>query len=155
DINTARQPLVVTTITDYLRDPARDKIMLETLKQEYEQVHIWLQGSRDLQYVNQLTDGISFIPPKLSSFDNFLEKNTCDYVGTRLHAGIRALQKKRRAIIIGIDNRATEMHKDIGLPVLERMQIESLRDKIHDRSPIQLHQHWDNIETWKSQFKTI
>lgn len=154
EIKIDRHPLVVTTITDYLRDPQRDKMMLETLKQEYEQVHVWLQGSRDLQYVNQLTDGLSFIPPKLSTFDRFLEENACDYVGTRLHAGIRALQKKRRALIIGIDNRATEMHKDIGLPVLERMQIESLQERIHDHVPIQLDQPWENIQTWKSQFKT-
>lgn len=151
-INPVKQPVAVTTITDYLRDPERDRMMLETLKQEYERVYIWLQGSKDRQYVSQLIDGLHFISPKLCSFDQFLENNACDYIGTRLHAGIRALQKKRRAIIIGIDNRALEMQKDIGLPVLDRHHIASLKNSIHDHSPIQLHQNWDNIKTWKAQF---
>ena len=48
-----------------------------------------------------------------------------DYVGTRLHAGIRALQHKKRTIIIGIDNRAIEKAKDFNLTVIDRKNIKN------------------------------
>ena len=52
--------------------------------------------------------------PTLEAFDNLLESEIdLDYIGTRLHAGIRAIQKKRRSIIIGVDNRALEMQKTL------------------------------------------
>lgn len=143
---------VVTTITDYLRDPERDRQMLETLKAQYKEVHLWLQGSKDLEYVRQLCDGVEIIPPKLAAFDDFLESRTCDYIGTRLHAGIRALQKKRRSLIIGIDNRALEMQKDIGIQVLARTDMDALPTWIHQQHPVELRIHWEAIETWKSQF---
>lgn len=160
-----KQPLVVTTITDYMRQPEKDRQMLETLLREYKEVHVWLQGSKDKPYLDQLmsvksqgadtgSGNLHYIAPKLSAFDRFLEENECDYVGTRLHAGIRAIQKKRRSIIIGIDNRAIEMRKDIGLNVLERAKMESLPDFIYREEPVLLHQDWQAIRRWKNQFKS-
>lgn len=143
---------VVTTVTDYLRDPERDKHMLETLKAQYKEVFLWLQGSKDLEYVRQLSDDVQVIPPKLAAFDRFLENRSCDYIGTRLHAGIRALQKKRRSLIIGIDNRALEMQKDIGIQVLARSNMDALPVWIHQHNPVELRIHWEAIAAWKSQF---
>lgn len=167
-IDPVKKPLVVTTITDYMRDPAKDQKMLETLLREYEEVHVWLQGSKDRPYLEQLRSQINqqisqgqelgelhYIAPKLAAFDQFLEDKACDYIGTRLHAGIRALQKKRRSIIIGIDNRALEMHKDIGLNVMERTKIDELSTYIHREEPIILYQDWEAIDRWKSQFKSL
>lgn len=154
-IDPVKKPLVVTTITDYMRDPAKDQQMLETLLREYQEVHVWLQGSKDRGYVQGLVEGLRYIAPKLIAFDRFLEENECDYVGTRLHAGIRALQKKRRSIIIGIDNRALEMHKDIGLNVLERTKVDELSTYIHRKEPVVLRQDWEAIDRWKSQFKSL
>lgn len=155
-INVGKKPLVVTTITDYMRHPEKDRQMLDTLLKEYAGVYVWLQGSGDKPYLERLmgeNSGLNFIAPKLSVFDRFLEENDCEYVGTRLHAGIRALQKKRRAIIIGIDNRALEMRKDIGLNVLERSRMEELSDLIYREEPVQLDQGWEAISRWKSQFE--
>lgn len=151
-IDTSRKKKVVTTITDYLRDPERDRQMLEILQSNYEEVHLWLQGSQDLKYVQSLIGGLHYIAPKLSAFDRFLEEEDCDYVGTRLHAGIRALQYKRRALIIGIDNRALEMRRDIGLPVLERTQIHSLPQWIEQEAAIELKVDQSAIAAWKTQF---
>lgn len=155
-IDPVKKPLVVTTITDYMRNPAMDRQMLEILLREYREVHVWLQGSKDRPYLEQLMrdkpGNLHYIAPKLSAFDRFLEENECDYVGTRLHAGIRALQKKRRAIIIGIDNRALEMRKDIGLNVLEREKMGDLHARINQQDPVKLHQDWAAIARWKAQF---
>lgn len=151
-INPHKRDKVVTTVTDYLRDPERDKIMLETLKKNYKEVHVWIQGAKDQPYIESLTSQISYIAPKLSAFDRFLEEENCEYVGTRLHAGIRALQKKRKALIIGIDNRAIEMRNDVGLPVLERQRIDQLEKYIAEETPIRLYLNKENITLWKSQF---
>ena len=72
------------------------------------------------------TNEIEIINPHLSDYDNFLKKHEVDFIGTRLHGGIRALQHKRRSIIIGIDNRATELNRDFNLPVVNQENISNL-----------------------------
>ncbi|SKB65944.1 Polysaccharide pyruvyl transferase family protein WcaK [Parapedobacter luteus] len=151
-INPKKRDKVVSTITDYMRDPERDRQMLEILKKHYEEVHVWIQGSKDQSYIESLTSDIHYIAPKLSAFDAFLEREPCEYVGTRLHAGIRALQKKRKAIIIGIDNRAIEMRNDIGLNVLERQRMDLLEEKIHEEMSVKLYLDSNAIQRWKEQF---
>src|SRR5690606_1366829 len=111
------------------------------------------QGSKDRTYIESLTSDVRYIAPKLSAFDAFLETESCEYVGTRLHAGIRALQKKRKAIIIGIDNRALEMRNDIGLNVLERQRIDLLEEKVHEEMSVKLYLDTEAINRWKTQFK--
>lgn len=151
-INPRKRDTVVTTVTDYLRDPERDRLLLETLKRNYRDVYVWIQGSKDRAYIESLTSDVQYIAPKLSAFDTFLEKESCEYVGTRLHAGIRALQKRRKALIIGIDNRAIEMRNDIGLNVLERQRIDLLEKKIHEEMSVKLYLNTGAIQRWKTQF---
>lgn len=151
-INPQKRDIAVTTITDYMRDAEKDKMMLDTLKRNYREVHVWIQGSKDKAYIDSLATDIQFIAPKLAAFDAFLEKQPCEYVGTRLHAGIRALQKKRKAIIIGIDNRAIEMRNDIGLNVLERQRIDTLEERIHEETSVKLYLDQKSIGRWKNQF---
>ena len=38
--------------------------------------------------------------------DALIQDTECDYIGTRLHGGIRALQHGRRSLILSVDNRA-------------------------------------------------
>lgn len=152
-INPKKRDTVITTITDYMRDSERDKRMLEILKAHYRQVYVWIQGAKDQSYIESLTSDIGYVAPKLSAFDAFLENEQCEYVGTRLHAGIRALQKKRKAIIIGIDNRAIEMRNDIGLNVLERHRIDELEEKIHEEMSVKLYLDSNAVQRWKAQFK--
>lgn len=151
-ISPIKRDIVVTTITDYMRDEEKDKTMLEILKRNYSEVYVWIQGAKDKSYIDSLTTDVKFIAPKLSAFDRFLENQPCEYVGTRLHAGIRALQKKRKAIIIGIDNRAIEMRNDIALNVLERERIAALEEKIHEETSVKLYLDHKSINRWKSQF---
>lgn len=153
-INPKKRDTVVTTITDYLRDPERDRQLFQVLKKNYRHVYVWIQGSKDQAYIESLTTDVRYIAPKLSAFDTFLENESCEYVGTRLHAGIRALQKRRKALIIGIDNRALEMRNDIGLNVLERQRIDLLEEKIHEETSIKLYLDTESIERWKTQFLT-
>jgi len=154
NISTEKSEVAITTVTDYMKSPSEDKQMLETLAKSYKEVWAWPQGSKDIQYLKSLKVPVKLLPSKLSSFDSFLQNNDCDYVGTRLHAGIRALQFKRRALIIGIDNRAKEMHKDINLPVLPREEISSLGTIIEGNAfAVNLKVDFQSVDFWKNQFK--
>lgn len=150
---------VVTTVTDYRKDPKRDRYMFEVLAQSYEKVFVWLQGSLDKEYIDTLLTGfdrmeqIEFIPFELSKYDECLNSHDVDYVGTRLHAGIRALNFSRRTIIIAVDNRAVEISKDTNLPIIKRECCENeLREYILGEFKTEIFLPEENIKRWKEQF---
>jgi polysaccharide pyruvyl transferase WcaK-like protein len=113
---------VMCTLTDYCRDEQNDKAMLDILLANYETVYLWLQGSEDLAYIRQLgyEDKLVLVESTLKDYDAVLAQDDLDYVGTRLHAGIRALSKGHRSLIISIDNRAACISADTGLPIVKR-----------------------------------
>lgn len=148
---------VVCTLTDYKKDYEKDKRFIRILQENYKHVYFWVQGMRDLDYLVDELDikkGVDVIPPGLENFDQILTSDMeIDYVGTRLHGGIRALQKGRRSLIIGLDNRAMEKKKDFNLNVIHRDNIEDVPGILHQ--PIETHilTPTENIERWKKQFK--
>jgi polysaccharide pyruvyl transferase WcaK-like protein len=146
---------VILTLTDYNKNIKRDSHLLKVLSKNYNTIYYWIQGEGDLDYINELkkNENIVLINPSLAAYDDILNKEKIDYVGTRLHAGIRALQKKKRALIIGIDNRAIEMHKDFNIPVLYDSRIEELETKINKELSCDIKLPYKEIETWKGQFK--
>ena len=147
---------VIFTLTDYLRDIEADKFLIRTLISKYNNVYMWVQAYDDYEYACSIAEkeSISFISPSLKQFDKFLETNDADYVGTRLHAGIRALNKKKRSIIIGVDNRACEIARDTGLNVVTRNRIfYFLSDMIDSDFQTSIRLPVENIHKWLSQFK--
>jgi polysaccharide pyruvyl transferase WcaK-like protein len=152
---------VIFTLTDYRPLPKRDAEVIKLIQKSYRNIYFWAQGSKDISYLSSICDSKSMnmfkiIGPDLSSFDAVLKNNTSiDYVGTRLHAGIRAMQMKKRAVIIGIDNRAMEKRKDFNLPVVERGDIKSLEYIISNSFETDIHLPVENINKWKSQFDSI
>jgi polysaccharide pyruvyl transferase WcaK-like protein len=153
-IPVAKANEVVFTFTDYHKNRERDKHILKCLASNYSSLHYWIQGEGDLDYIREIQDDIQvkLISPNLNAFDNVLKSMPVDYVGTRLHAGIRALQMGRRAIIIGVDNRAIEMNKDFNIPVLDQKAISSLNQRINSQTPVVINLPVDKIEAWKAQF---
>ncbi|MBD9048803.1 MAG: hypothetical protein EGR46_07675 [Ruminococcus sp.] len=145
---------VISTITDYLQDFENDKKMLDILTECYDTVYLWLQGDGDKEYLNKLgySDKVIIIDNNLKAYDNVLENKNVDYVGTRLHAGIRALSYKRRSLIISIDNRAECIASDTGLPILKRKDICELKNIITGKIQTAIKLPVKNIETWKAQF---
>jgi polysaccharide pyruvyl transferase WcaK-like protein len=147
---------VVVTLTDYNKDKANDFSLVELLKSCYKEVYVWPQGSGDLAYINDL--GIpsiaTVLPPKLESYNQLLENyESLDFVGTRLHAGVRAMQKKRRTIILGIDNRAFEKAKDFNIKVCARDRLDDLKKLIQEDFTTEINLPTENIKRWKSQFQ--
>ena len=115
---------VVTTLTDYKADPVADRFLLEHLSARYRTVYVWIQGTGDYTYLKKLASDlpkVRVVPATLEAYDRLLVSSLdLDYVGTRLHAGVRALQKKRRALILAVDNRAREISSDTALPCIPR-----------------------------------
>ncbi len=144
---------VVFTLSDYDCNIPADKKLIDILFRNYQEVYYWPQGRLDHKYINELTDkDVKIINPNLKSYDAFLDANDCDYIGTRLHGGIRALQKKRRTIIIGIDNRALEKQKDFNLPVINRDEIEAVETLINSDLKTEIVIPVERINQWKNQF---
>ncbi|MGN0802212.1 MAG: polysaccharide pyruvyl transferase family protein [Candidatus Faecivicinus sp.] len=146
---------VVTTLTDYYQDPRKDHEMLSLLSENYKTVYLWMQGSGDMNYYKSIAGNwknIVFIQSKLDAYNKVLEMEDIEYVGTRLHAGIRALQRGKRAMIIAVDNRAVEKKRDFNLPVIERENQEELKNLIFNSRRTEIHIPERQIEEYLGQF---
>lgn len=154
-IPTEKAKSVITTITDYRRDPERDTRMLQILGRNYEHVYLWLQGKDDAEYLSTLTvpGNLTTIPSSLEAYEQMLKSGEVDYVGTRLHAGIHALNHHVRSLIIAVDNRAVEIAKDTNLPVLPRASLqEGLEPWIASAVETDIRINQTNIARFKEQF---
>lgn len=147
---------VIVTLTDYNRDQERDLKILKLCESIYDDGIIFFpQGVGDIKYLQTLgyADKVKILHPRLSALDTALESGEADYVGTRLHAGIRALQKSVRSFIVGIDNRSIEMGKDFSLPVLNLDSNEKWRDRLLEKYQLKLSIPFSKIKLWKKQFQ--
>lgn len=128
--------------------------MIEILRRNYEKLYFWVQGVEDYNYLEQLGENknVIIVGSSLAEYENILKQQDIDYVGTRLHAGIKAMQLKRRSIIIEVDNRATDMKNSINLNTVKREKIISLEEMINSKFATQLEINTDSILAWKAQF---
>lgn len=146
---------VVCTVTDYCQDEQNDSAMLEILLESYVKVYLWLQGTNDLEYIRKLgyEKRLILIDSSLEAYDEVLRQDNIDYVGTRLHGGIRAMSKGHRSLIVSIDNRAESISNDTGLPIIKREDILlTLKERIYSSYETRINMPWDDIERWKKQF---
>lgn len=157
NISKKKSVRVIFTLTDYSINPKRDNYLLFILKNKYQEVYFWPQGYNDYSYFKTLNNikDIQVVEPCLASYDALLERGNIDYIGTRLHGGIRALQKGIRTLIIGIDNRALELHNDFNLPVLKQDNIEQLPFMIDNTIEVNIHLPTQNISNFLIQFKCL
>lgn len=143
---------VLTTLTFYNKNAKLDHRMLEILSKNYKKVYLWIQGMDDVYYYNEINSGfnnIELLPPTLEVYDKFLLNTNIDYVGTRLHAGIRALQNNVRTLILAVDNRALEIGKDVNLNVIKRENVEESLKFIMNEYITDVKLPLENIERWK------
>lgn len=146
---------VVFTLTDYNKDRINDQMLIDILKENYKNIFFWPQGSGDYDYFKELhnTDEIKIVPPLLEEYRSFLSKYEPDYVGTRLHGGIFALQQNCRAIILSIDERARDMNEAYNLGCIERKEINNKLEKnINTKRDCNIKIDTDSINKWKEQF---
>lgn len=146
---------VIFTLTDYKAERISDQKLIDILISNYEQVYFWVQGSDDLEYFNSFknTDSIEIVNPNLESYRQLLTCGDIDYVGTRLHAGIFAMQHLVRSIIIIVDNRARDIKENYNIPTIEREEIgENLEMMINSDFITDVKINQENIDLWKKQF---
>jgi len=147
---------VIATLTDYNQDRDADLSFMNCLLDNYSDVYFWPQGTGDIHYFQSLLTSLNrevkLLNPNLESLNKALLAGNVDYIGTRLHAGIRALQYKVRTVIIGIDNRAIEKSHDFNLTVLDRKEIDGLNSLININIKTEINLPIENINAWKSQF---
>jgi len=145
---------VITTVTWYKPNPKSDRALLELLARSYKTVYCWTQQSEDRKYYDSIAiPGIKFVRPNVHEYDRTLEEESIDYIGLRLHGGIRALQKRKRALILPVDNRASEISHDTGLPTIMRDRLDLIEEWIWSNGPTNLRLPVGAIEKWKGQFK--
>ena len=156
NIPTHKSENVICTITDYSENIDIDRTMINILKESYNKIYLWLQGTGDEKYLEKLgvSSNIIVINRTLEDYDEILKNNDLDYVGTRLHAGIRALSAGHRSIIVAIDNRAKSIAKDTNLPIINREDIKlHLKNTINSEFKTEIHLPEENIKNWKEQFR--
>lgn len=148
-----KSDVAVITVTEYLKNTEVDRQWLEVVMKNYKEVYFWSQMFEDLEYAkSQLGDKIKVISPTLEAYNAFLATTDCDFIGNRLHGGIRALQHGRRSLILEVDNRAAEIGRDTGLQTLPRADISAIEQWINNPRTVNITMPFAAIEQWKQQF---
>ena len=149
-----KSPSVIFTLTDYSKNPEIDAEFVRLLSSLYSRLYFWPQGSGDQEYFSTLgVTNVTILKPTLKAFDDLLSSDDeLDYVGTRLHAAIRALQHQRRSICIAVDNRATEISRDTKLQIVDRGQMDTLSYMIKSAWETVFTVDFDAVSKWKEQF---
>jgi len=151
---------ILCTLTDYHKDENADS---ELLRKIFEltsaPIFFFPQGSDDICYLKSLpiyklnTSKFKLLTHNYNDFKNFTAAMNVNYIGTRLHAGIHCLGQKIPSLIIGIDNRALEMRKDLNLPVIKRSELKNIDAWLQGNLESLITLPQQNIGNWKSQFK--
>ncbi|MBD2297306.1 polysaccharide pyruvyl transferase family protein [Nostoc sp. FACHB-190] len=157
NIPTKKAENVLLMLTDYSQCPELDQKLLELIAAKYEKVFVWPQGRGDKEYISNLVSSLAIpvvmLEHSYSSFKDFLNSGVSfDYIGTRLHGGIKCLLAKKRALIIEIDSRAKEIAKDTNLPTCDREDFPRITQWIETASKVEIKMPKDAIDKWKSQF---
>ena len=132
--------------------------MLTMLQKHYREVYVWLQAVEDYACLRQMdarvTQNLHLIQPNLRDYTALLASGGIDYVGTRLHGGIHAMNMGCRSLILAVDNRASEIAKDTNLPVLPRGgNLDVLEERICSAWETQIDLPTTAIQQWKNQFR--
>lgn len=153
-IPTEKAPNVVFTLTDYNRKIDLDAKFIDGLKRSYRKLFFWPQGLSDLEYLRSITcmDEISVISPTLAAFSDVLDRASVDYIGTRLHAGIFAMQHKVRSFIISIDNRSADINQTNRINLISRNDVNNIEEICNQMIKTEVNIDTKPIQEWLSQF---
>ena len=148
---------VIFSLSGYNNQKKRkqDEKLIEILKRNYKKLIFWCQTSVDEPYLDsfQGTGGIERIY-SLKQYADYLDAGNVDYVGTRLHGGIFALQHRVRSIVIAIDHRARGFHETNGIVICERDEIDTkLEPMIQQPFETKIRLQEKEIKAFKDQFR--
>ncbi|WP_293701168.1 MULTISPECIES: polysaccharide pyruvyl transferase family protein [unclassified Sphingopyxis] len=152
-ISNSKAKTAIITLSAWRAEIELDRAWIDVVRKSYDEVFFFSQMQDDFEYLAALGfDDIKTVAATVQAYDQFLIEHDVDFIGTRLHGGIRALQKGRRALILSIDNRAAEMGRDTGLPVLPRSDPAAIGTWIVGAPPLTITLPDNAIASWKRQF---
>jgi hypothetical protein len=148
---------VLLMLTDYRKDEEADALLVSCLGGRYRTIYFWPQGEMDLSYLHSLIadKGLNLVVLErtLDALDACLSTvPDLDYVGTRLHGGIRCLIAGKRSLILQVDNRATEIASETGLPALPRTDLPNIKKWVEVGWKSEICVDEKPINKWRSQF---
>lgn len=134
-IPTKKSETAVITVSGYgdQLDRIQDQKMVDCVNNNYTKVYVWIQTVSDEEYLHTLSGTKNYeCIYSLQKYADVLNGGNIDYVGTRLHGGVFALQHGCRTIVISIDRRAEGFHESNNLPIVKRSDIdEQLNERIN------------------------
>lgn len=146
---------VVFTFTSYKKDITSDLKLINLLKNNYKKVYFWPQQPDDFDYFKTFNvKGVNILPANLIGLSAYLNDTKTDYIGTRLHAGIKALNHKKRTLILAVDNRAAEIKTDTNLPVIYRKNFRDIENWINSNEATSINIPTKKINKWINQFNS-
>ena len=158
-IPTQKSDNVVFSVSgySYQADPDRDRQMVQCLLKHYDRCYAWIQTTDDEKYLIELlrdmqSPQIEYLY-SLIRFEDVLNQGNIDYVGTRLHGGIYAMQHNARTIIISIDQRAEGFYESNNIPILRRETVAELGDTVESSFETKIHVNREGITAFLSQFQ--
>lgn len=146
---------VVISLSGYSsqRDKLRDQIFIKEIEKNYEKVYFWVQTTEDEKYYSELSHRKEVQKIySLKNFENVCRNANVDYVGTRLHGGIFAMQNNVRSIVIEIDHRAAGFKETNNIVTIKRENIDSLNELINSKFKTEIRIPEKEIKQWKKQF---
>lgn len=155
-IPTSKSDNCIFTVSGYVeqKDPVSDQLLIDILKSNYKKLWVWIQTTEDDAYLSSLkgTENIERIY-SLDEYHRILVENDTDYIGTRLHGGVYAMQHAKRSIVVSIDHRAEGFHETNNLPIITRSDIAShLENRINEDFKTEIILDQNAINKFKSQF---
>jgi len=151
---------ILFTLTSYYPDETADNLLLETiLNAAVEETCFFPQSKSDTEYLMTLPifkkniSKFTLLNHDLAEFYNLVSSKKINYIGNRLHSGIKCLTLNQPSMILSVDNRASEIGKSINLNVVARGNLSLLQKWIcNEYIPPSINLPFDNIEKWKTQF---
>ena len=146
---------ILVTLTDYRKNAECDASFLNYAFSNFERVYFWVQGSKDLDYIESLDFEPEILDVELEDLISFIchRKEDLIYVGTRLHAGMLCYELGIPSAIIGVDNRAIELAKDLSISVIPRNYFQFNSDLDLNYLNQNLKIKHNEIDLWRSSQK--
>ena len=156
EIKKSKSENCIITVSGYedQKNKSADQIFIDIVRKNYNKLYAWIQTTEDEKYLRSLkgTKNIERIY-SLSKYREILTNGNVDYIGTRLHGGVFAMQNKVRSVIISIDHRAEGFHETNNIPIIRRKNIRNHLEKlINSDFETKIINDYDAINRFKSQF---
>lgn len=143
-------PRAVITVTDYKHAPEVDSEWIRAVEANYSEVVAIGMGPGDAEYFSSLhLNKTSWGGVGVAALDRALIDS--DFIGTRLHAGVFAIQQGRPSLVLSVDNRAREIASDTNLHVVDRTDVRGLEESLRS-TPSRITLPMTAISQWTSQF---